>query len=234
MSPRARAIVTNALGEMAAAVVMRRATGPVVARATRDLLAAEMAGRISPADTDAAFTELSLATTKVGFMSAHTDTPDELVEQSDGIGLEDDAALDEEIIGCLCRGKAPVVGAGLQQLAVGGTLGDAAIGAGLQQLAVGAFPAYLFTAARLSNPVFRRRLSGAIKRLSPKMRRRVVGRLRAAVTTARVSGAIRSVTPSIAGYPQRGVGWGAVSGWNARSVSVGRCPYASVAGSLTP
>lgn len=134
----------------------------------------------------------------------HTDTPAELVSQGDGV--TDDAAYNEQIIGCNCRGPAPVVGA---SIAIGG-LGDIAVGAGL--------PTYLFTAKNLSDPTLRRRLSRAIGRMSPKLRRRVLDRLKVALSSARVSGAIRNIQPAI--------------GWT--GVTVGRCPYANVAGPLTP
>lgn len=195
-------------------------------------------------------------TTKVkGTMTHHTDMPLELSEQYDG-GVTDSALFKPEIIGCgpVSGLGSLAVGAGLQHLSVSGTrtvprwpVGKSTgphhlptgyytlerIGAGLQQLAVSGglhdlavagLPGYLFTRKSLQSPVVRRRIAAAIKAMTPKLRRRVLARLRQATAIARVSGAIRQVTPSIAG----GVGW------TASSVSVGRCPYANVAGSLTP
>lgn len=178
-------------------------------------------------------------------MSHDTDLPPELGSYSDGVS--DDAAYHPELIGC----GSNCVGSGLMQhvggyggaehlmvsgyggaehLAISG-LGDLAVGgyggaehlaiSGLGDLAVMGLPAYALTAKGLRNPVVRRRFAAAIERLTPKVRRRVLGRLKALASRSLVSGGIRDAYPSISG-----------SGWS--GVSVGRCPYASVAGPLTP
>lgn len=183
---------------------------------------------------------LPLPTTKVkGLMSSFNrlsisgDVPSELAEQSDGVS--DDGAMDEQIIGaCACDAVGSGlmkhlsihdgVAGGLQHIAVSG-LGDLAIG-GLGDLAIGGLPSYLFTRKNLSNPVMRRRLGAAIKAMTPKLRRRVMERLRTAASVARVSGQVRSAYPTVAG-----------GGWQGISVSGirrGGCPYANVAGALTP
>ncbi|HWO11622.1 MAG TPA: hypothetical protein VNN80_19140 [Polyangiaceae bacterium] len=131
---------------------------------------------------------------KIGADMHHTDLPAELASYDDGA-----------YIGCDC---ADISGA------VAGSLSDVAIGAGL--------PGYLLTRRGLSNATVRRRVAEAIDRLTPKMRRRVMARLRQAAMVARISGEVRSAYPSIAG------------GWHGASVAVGRCPYANVAGALTP
>ena len=120
-------------------------------------------------------------------------------------GVSDDAAFHPELIGCSC---APTVSGGLSELAVG------------------ALPTYLFSRRGLSNVTVRRRVASALKAMTPKMRRRAIARLRAAAAVARVSGEIRSAYPSVAGN----VGWSGVT----VGASVGRCPFASVAGVLTP
>lgn len=142
-------------------------------------------------------------------VGADTDTPPELAPYSDG--LSDDAAYDSEIIGCSCPPG------------VSGNLADVAVGAGI--------PSYWFSQKNLQNPVLRRRVAAAIQALSPKMRRRVIERLRTVATTARVSGNVRNAYPSVSGYEggYPSVGW--------EGVTVGRsggCPYANVAGALTP
>lgn len=249
MSSRLRNIIDNARGALAASVVMRSPTGPILSKALHDLMQLERQGYASRAMVDRAFAQLtaqlaeerkdvptrapsgelarahhhlSLASqrakkpTKIGagiMSSQHTDLPAELSAYSDGVS--DDAAYHPEIIGC---------GEGCE---VSG-LGDLTV-AGLGDLTVAGLPGYLFTKKNLSNPVLRRRVSAAIKGMSPKLRRRVLGRLRQAVSVARVSGAIRNVTPGIAGD-----GWAAVSGAQHHHVSIGRCPYANVAGALTP
>lgn len=153
-------------------------------------------------------------------MSNYSDTPSELIEQSDGV--TDDGALDEEIIGaCNC------VGSGLRQhLVVSGTLQHVSV-AGLGDLAIAGLPSYLFTRKNLSNPVARRRIAASIKAMTPKLRRRVLGRLRAAVSASRhlVSGVVTAY-PSVAGG-----GWQGITVSGRRS---GGCPYANVAGALTP
>jgi hypothetical protein len=107
---------------------------------------------------------------------------------------------------------------------VAGTLSHLTV-SGLGDLTVAGFPSYLFTRKNLSNPTVRRRLAAHIKTLTPKLRRRVLDRLRSAVSvsarSARVSG-IRRVTPQI--------GWSGVTIGSRRS----SCPYANVAGALTP
>lgn len=117
-------------------------------------------------------------------------------------GITDDGAVDASIIGCDC---AP---------------------------SVEGIPSYLLTKKNLARPAVRARLAQSIRAMTPKVRRRVIGRLKMAVALAeraqaaraRVSGIVH-VTPSIAG---------AVSGWQAANVSIGRCPYSNVAGALTP
>lgn len=138
-----------------------------------------------------------------------TDTPSELAPYADG--MSDDAAYESEIIGCSC---APRV-------------------SGLGDLLVAGIPSYLLTRKSLQMPEVRRRIAAQIKAMAPKTRRRVLGRLRAAVSVAsRVSGAPRRITPMIGGiasaYPS--VGWGAVAG----GMKPFRCPYANVSGALTP
>lgn len=149
-------------------------------------------------------------TTKVKGMS-HSDLPSELGSYADGV--TDDAAFHPEIIGCALDG----ISGGVQHLSVAGGLGS---------LAVAGIPSYLLSRKGLSNPTVRRRIAENIKAMTPKMRRRVLGRLRAAVAVARVSGAVRGAYPSIAGN----VGWSGVMVSGAR----GGCPYANVAGALTP
>jgi hypothetical protein len=90
---------------------------------------------------------------------------------------------------------------------------------------VSGLPWYTMTSHGVRTPVARQRLLAAIAKLSPKMRRRVLGRLRSA---AAVAGAIRAATPTIAG-------WANIAGLRpGGDVSIGRCPYANVAGALTP
>lgn len=150
-------------------------------------------------------------TTKIGADMSNSDLPSELGSYSDGV--TDDAAFHPEIIGC----GLPGISGGIQHLSIAGGLGS---------LAVAGIPSYLLSRKNLSNPVIRRRLAENIKALTPKVRRRVLARLRTAVSVARVSGAVRGAYPSIAGS---GVGWSGimVSGR-------GGCPYANVAGALTP
>lgn len=186
---------------------------------------------------------LPLPTTKVKGNMQHTDTPSELVESSDGVS--DDGAFDEQIIGaCACDAVGSglrqhlrvhdgiagglqhlSVAGGLQHLSVAG-LGDIAVG-GLGDLAVAGVPSYLFTQRNLQNPALRRRLGAAIKAMTPKLRRRVLARLKAAVSVARpLVGAVHSVYPT--------VGSGGWSGITVSGRSRGGCPYANVAGALTP
>lgn len=146
---------------------------------------------------------------------SNSDLPSELGSYSDGV--TDDAAFHPEIIGgCDCS-----VAGGIQHLSVAGSLGG---------LAVAGIPEYLFSSKNLSNPVVRRRIAAAIERMTPKMKRRVLGRLRSAVSVARVSGAVRAVYPSIAGRRPANVGWDGIM-VSGRS---GGCPFANVAGALTP
>lgn len=137
---------------------------------------------------------------------SESDLPSELGAYSDGDTVA--VAFHPDLIGC-GAGCSPSVSGGLGSLAVAG------------------LPSYLFTKRRLSNPVFRRRLAASIEAMTPKMRRRVLERLRSAVSVARVSGAVRGVYPTVAGN----VGW---SGITVSGEGVGRCPYASVAGAFTP
>lgn len=129
----------------------------------------------------------------------NTDLPPELGSYSDG--LTDDAAYQPEIIGaCSCPS------------AVGAHHG---------------IPGYLLTRKGLHDRTVRARIAEHIRAMTPKLRRRVLNRLRQAVLATRrvgVSGAVRGAYPT--------VGWQNVPG--VRSVSVGRCPYAKVAGPFTP
>lgn len=276
MTSRALTIALEAAAELGEAAVRRRAPGPIVARATRALIALEMAGKIAPAEVNRAFDAIheALASTSknaVGAMRKRKDLPSgvEAIDQArrhaaallelararhhlrrftpspqDKPGplplpitkirgpmshhdTDMPAELSEQydISGCACSPAvsglgALTVGSGLRQHAGVGYAPQIAI-AGLGALTVAGLPSYLFTRKNLASPVVRRRLGAAIKAMTPKMRRRVVSRLQAALGAARVSGSIRSVTPAIAG-------------WNTTSVAVGRCPYASVAGALTP
>lgn len=119
-------------------------------------------------------------------MSAFTDMPAELAENSDGVS--DDGAIRSAIIGaCACDG-------------------------------VAGLPWYALTRGSVTPAEARRRFLAALSKLPPKMRRRVVTRLRAVARSRAAVAGIRSVTPSV------GRGWSAV----------GKCPYANVAGPLTP
>jgi hypothetical protein len=183
-------------------------------------------------------------TTKVkGISMQHTDVPSELSESSDGVS--DDGAIDQQIIGaCACdavgsglrqhlqmhNGVAGglqhiSVAGGLQHISVAG-LGDIAVG-GLGDLTIAGFPGYLFTQKNLSNPTIRRRLAASIKAMTPKLRRRVMARLKSAALAqgARV-GAVHNVYPT--------VGSGGWSGITVAGRSRGGCPYANVVGALTP
>lgn len=189
---------------------------------------------------------------RIGIDMSNTDTPSELTESSDGIS--DDGAFDQQIIGaCRCdsvSGLADIaIGSGLRQhlnihngVAGSGGVEHLMVSGGLQHLMVsGRIPSYLFTRANLSNPIFRRRLSSALKAMTPKMRRRASARIVAAFHSLpnnwqnlSVNGAVRNVYPSVAGF--RG-GYPSVSGgWSGVSVSGRRssCPYANVAGAFTP
>jgi hypothetical protein len=147
------------------------------------------------------------------------DVPSELAELTDGV--TDDGATHEELIGsCDCD----AIGSGIRQhLSVSG-LGSLTV-AGLGDLTVAGLPGYLFTRKSLSNPQIRRRLSAHIKAMTPKLRRRVLARLKTAVSASSRIGAVRNIYPTIAG-----------GGWQGITVSGkrGGCPYANVAGPLTP
>ncbi len=225
-----------ARGELAAASVMRRPSGPIIARYAERLMALEQRGLIDRDESNRAFDRLvshsAFTHSEVkGMSSNQTDTPPELGSYADG--PSDDGAYHPEIIGCGLDGldiggslQHISVAGRLQHLSVAGGLGSLAVG-GLGDLAVAGIPSYLLTRRQLSNPVVRRRVASAIERMTPKMKRRVLSRLRTAVSVARVSGEVRGAYPSIAG--------GCNVGWSGVMVSGrGGCPYASVAGALTP
>lgn len=130
---------------------------------------------------------------------ADTDLPSELSSYADGVS--DDAAYHPEIIGC---------SSGAVQ--------------GLGDLAVGGLPGYLFTRKSLANPAVRARVAKAIGAMTPKLRRRVVARLKLALSVARKPAAVSGISGIAAVTPT--IGWS--------GVSIARCPYASVAGALTP
>lgn len=223
------ALVDKARAELGAAALMQSPTGPILARASSRLFALERAGSITAAESARAFERIldSLSHTEVKGMSTNqTDTPPELASYSDGVS--DDGAFHPEIIGCGLSGISgsiqhlSVAGTGgIQHLSVAGSLGD---------LAVAGIPSYLLSRRNLSNPEVRRRVASAIERMTPKMKRRVLRRLRTAVSVARVSGQVRGAYPSIAGTASSpGVGWSGVM-----VSGRGSCPYANVAGALTP
>lgn len=145
--------------------------------------------------------------TRVGSTDMHISIASDLPAElgSYSDGVTDDAAFHPEIIGCGMPG-------------VAGSLSD---------LSVAGLPGYLFTKKNLSNAAVRRRLSANIKAMAPKTRRRVLARLREAVAVARVSGQVRNAYPSIAGSSCN-------VGWSGITVQGSRCPYANVAGALTP
>lgn len=208
----------RAKADLAAASIMRRPSGPILERTLQQLMRLERAGSITGAQSSAVFERLlahrSFTHSEVkGMSNTHlrhrlpaavsgtSDLPPEMASFSDGV--TDVGAFHQELIGCGpdCSGGS-----------------------------IGGLPGYLFTKKNLSRPEVRRRLADAIRSMTPKVRRRVMSRLGSALSIARVSGAIRSVTPSIAGS-----GWAAVSG--RQSISIGArssCPYANVAGALTP
>lgn len=221
-----RDIERRAKADLAAASIMRRPSGPIIERMLGTLMQLERQGSISKAESTAVFERLlahrSFTHSEVKGMSTGThlrhllpqhisgssDLPPELTSYADGV--TDDAAFQPEIIGC---------GASCQGGSIGGDIGG--------------LPGYLFTRKNLSRPEVRRRLAEHIRAMTPKVRRRVMSRLGRALQVAQVSGAIRSVTPSIAGAGQ---GWAVVSG---PSIAIGGrrsggCPYANVAGALTP
>lgn len=75
---------------------------------------------------------------------------------------------------------------------------------------VGAFPSYLFTRKGLSHPVIRRRLAASLKAMPPKMRRRIITRLKAALYRMKVGGSMRQAYPSVGSHrsPVIGSHWG--------------------------
>ncbi|HEY3493837.1 MAG TPA: hypothetical protein VGK73_04095 [Polyangiaceae bacterium] len=181
-----------------------KALGPRLGAAVQRLMRMEAQGLVTAREAEHAFDEVTrflTSHTKVGSMSTtNTDLPAELSAYSDGV--TDDDAFHPEIIGC------PLPGLDIAEVA--------------------GVPGYLFSKKNLSNPVIRRRLANHIKAMTPKVRRRVLERLRSAVSVAsRVSGEVRNAYPSIAGCSSD-------VGWTAQSVSVGRCPFSRVAGPLTP
>lgn len=140
-------------------------------------------------------------TTKVGSDMAYeligshipNDIPGEMTEQSDGIPS---SAQHPEIIGC----PLPTVGADIM---------------------IGGLPWYVFTQRGLRHPVIKRRFLAGLKAMPPKMRRRVISRIRGLHLRNRISGAVRGFTPTV-GYDLQGYGWAGVSGCS------------QVAGALTP
>lgn len=200
--------------ELAALAFMGKSTGPSLSRAANRLISLERAGVITSEQSAMALAKIitAISHTEVKGMSQNrSDTPPELAAYSDG--MSDNGAFHPEIIGtCSCPNVS-----GLQHVN---------IGAGLSDLAVAGIPSYLLSRRSLSNPIVRRRVASAIERMTPKMKRRVLARLETAVSVARVSGEIRGAYPSIAGN----VGWSGVM----VGASRGGCPYANVAGALTP
>lgn len=97
---------------------------------------------------------------------------------------------------------------------------------------VAGFPSYLFTRKGLHPAVVKRRFVAALKAMPPKMRRRVVARLRTAALRSRVSGAIRSANATIGSHWGHGPGWAAVSGAPGGYELVGS--HGGAAGILTP
>lgn len=96
---------------------------------------------------------------------------------------------------------------------------------------VAGFPAYLFTRAGLRSSVVRRRIAAHIKAMPPKMRRRVMLRLRNAAVAARVAGEPRGSWPVVGSHYQVGSHYGAISG---HYVPVQGWKNTGVAGPLTP
>lgn len=216
IDPR-RSLLTTSKFEIDEALRLNRSTAPAIMRARKALAQFVKTGAISEFQAESAINHLlghinERSRTEVKGMSHDTDLPPELAAYSDGVS--DDAAFHPEIIGC-------------------GTNCSGSIGAELLVGAHHGIPGYLFTRKGLRNADVRLRIASHIKAMTPKLRRRVLGRLREAVFAARVlnrpriSGEVRNAYASIAG-------WGAVSGHSEPSVAIGRCPYANVAGALTP
>ena len=88
------------------------------------------------------------------------DLPDEMSQNSDGV-------VDSDLL--------------VGHLGTGGTQGEI-VGCGE---GIAGLPSYLLTRKGLSNPTVRRRVAASIKAMPPKMRRRVLDRLRQAVRAAR-------------------------------------------------
>jgi hypothetical protein len=126
--------------------------------------------------------------TKVGnamshYMVGSHELPDEMSLNADGV-------VDSSLL--------------VGHLGTGGTQGEI-VGCG----EIAGIPSYLLTRKGLSNPTVRRRVSASIKAMPPKLRRRVLDRLRQAVRAARplVSGNLRGGYASIAGH-----GWTGIAG----------------------
>lgn len=208
-------IIRSARADLTRAQTFGSAPGPILTRASQSLIALQRLGVLTEAQSNTAFERIlahyESIRNEVKGMSHDTDLPPELGSYSDGVS--DDAAFHPEIIGC-----GPGCGSIGAELLVGAHHG---------------IPGYLFTRKGLRNTDVRLRIASHIRAMTPKLRRRVLSRLREAVTAARVmnrpriSGEVRNAYASIAG-------WGAVSGHSEPSVAIGRCPYANVAGALTP
>ena len=152
--------------------------------------------------------------TKVGNMSSlmvgsHFDlgqedvgTPPELTEMSDGLPNVD----------LLVTGDPWGVGANLlvsgDPWGVGSSLMVGCGPVGCQQSVAGV-PWYNFTRAGVTRAQARARFVRALKKMPPKMRRRVMTRLRAAVLRNKIAGAVRGIQPTVGHYPQ---GWAGISG----------------------
>lgn len=89
-----------------------------------------------------------------GRISGDSDLPDEMAEQSDGIGCGE----------------------------------------------VSGFPAYLLNRARLPQATVKQRVIKALQKMPPKMRRRVIARLKTAAAAARVSGAVRNAMVNVGSH----------------------------------
>lgn len=231
-------IIRSARADLTRAQTFGSAPGPILTRASQSLIALQRLGVLTEAQSNTAFERIlahfESIRNEVKGMSKHskdrenallkaylsncmkqitvsgtTDLPPELGSYSDGVS--DDAAFHPELVGC-----GPGCGSIGAELLVGAHHG---------------IPGYLFTRKGLSNTDVRLRIASHIRAMTPKLRRRVLSRLREAVTAARVmnrpriSGEVRNAYASVAG-------WSAVSGQP--SIAIGRCPYANVAGALTP
>jgi len=134
-----------------------------------------------------------------GAMTPHTDVPEELTERSD---------LPDFLV------------SGAATMAPRSILGCTP--------AIAGFPSYLMTRRGLSNPLVRRRVANYIDNLSPKMKRRVLARLKNAAMTAvavgnygqnpdGLQGPLYPVRyPGVSGSPRQG--WVSVGGQNAASM----------------